>query len=232
MPQTEPALTIGSPVRSCIGRYARLAQGAHLLGQVLQDISNSQESEQLRRTILALLYLSREEGRLKVGGYCTQMAICFRYGSIYYEKVLNMLIRSSAICILDNRSLPKDTSMSMQAPDSPLLQPAFDIISLAVERESDACNTSPFLLHLTYKVASIYLKGGEGMELRMPRIAQLKNALQLFNSRWLAAGKTNQPTPTFLSMLILCQRYLPITARQARSHADAGENLIDVWGHE
>lgn len=79
--------------------------------------------------------------------------------------------------------------MSMQAADSPLLLAAFNIILLAVERESDACNISPFLLHLTYKVASIYLKVGGEMDLRMSRVAQLKNALQLFNSRWLAAGK-------------------------------------------
>ena len=62
-----------------LGRYARFAQAAHLLSQVLhQVVDATYDTAQLRRTIFSLVQLSRIESRLRKLEFCTQMAVCYR----------------------------------------------------------------------------------------------------------------------------------------------------------
>ncbi|KAM3566443.1 hypothetical protein ARSEF4850_000585 [Beauveria asiatica] len=76
----EAACTLGSANSLEMGRFARLAQAAHLLSLVIQDVAEgSPDSSQLRRTIFALVHVSRLEARVRRLELCTQMSTCFRY---------------------------------------------------------------------------------------------------------------------------------------------------------
>lgn len=75
----EDALTLGSANSLSMGRFARFAQAAHLLSQVLDRIADgSDDTEQLRRTIFALVNVSRIEAEMRQLEFCTQMAVCYR----------------------------------------------------------------------------------------------------------------------------------------------------------
>lgn len=88
----EDACTLGSANGLEIGRFARLAQAAHLLSLVIKDVAEgSSDSSQLRRTIFALVHVSRIEARLRKLELCTQMTTCFRYGRV--ESKRNLLLK-------------------------------------------------------------------------------------------------------------------------------------------
>jgi len=69
-----------------MGRFARFAQAAHLLGRVLRHTSDKatdidfheQEGIQLYRTLRALVGLSEAEAVERNIDFCTQAATCYR----------------------------------------------------------------------------------------------------------------------------------------------------------
>lgn len=61
-----------------MGRYARFAQAAHLLSQVLHQVAEEYtDTAQLRRTIFALVNVSMIEADMRQLEFCTQMAVCY-----------------------------------------------------------------------------------------------------------------------------------------------------------
>ncbi|EHK19645.1 uncharacterized protein TRIVIDRAFT_156681 [Trichoderma virens Gv29-8] len=61
-----------------LGLFARFAQAAHLLSQVLHHVSEqSNETAQLRRTIFALVNVSNIEASMRRLEYCSQTAVCY-----------------------------------------------------------------------------------------------------------------------------------------------------------
>lgn len=77
----EDAFIIGSSSGFHLGRFARFALVAYLLTQALQQAAATEPSSnaQLQRTIIALVNVAEEEGRVRRWGFCTQMAVCHRY---------------------------------------------------------------------------------------------------------------------------------------------------------
>lgn len=78
----EDAFTLGSANALNLGRFARFAQAAHLLGQVLHHVAQkSPESEtaQLRRTIFSLVNVSSLEAKFRQLEFCTQTSVCYWY---------------------------------------------------------------------------------------------------------------------------------------------------------
>ncbi|KAM0265176.1 hypothetical protein ACHAQJ_000329 [Trichoderma viride] len=76
----EDAYTLGTATALVLGRFARFAQAAHLLGQVLQHVAEgSPESEtaQLRRTIFSLVNVSAVEAHRRQLEFCVQTAVCY-----------------------------------------------------------------------------------------------------------------------------------------------------------
>ncbi|GFP57810.1 hypothetical protein TASIC1_0009014700 [Trichoderma asperellum] len=76
----EDAFTLSSANALNLGRFARFAQGAHLLGQVLRHVAEkSPESEtaQLRRTIFSLVNVSSLEAKFRQLEFCAQTSVCY-----------------------------------------------------------------------------------------------------------------------------------------------------------
>ncbi len=77
----EDAFTLSTANSYEMGLFARFAQAAHLLSQVLHQVAeHSRDTGQLRRTIYALVQVSRIEASVRQLEYCTQMAVCYWYG--------------------------------------------------------------------------------------------------------------------------------------------------------
>lgn len=73
-----------------MGSLARLAQGTYLLSKALQSLhststeesmSHNDETEQLRRTLLALVHAADREAIVRRLEFCAQSALAFRYVS-------------------------------------------------------------------------------------------------------------------------------------------------------
>lgn len=70
---------LGSAISLRLGRFARFAQAAHLLSQVLHQAGDTtSDTTQLRRTIFSLVQVSRIEADMRQLEFCTQMAVCYR----------------------------------------------------------------------------------------------------------------------------------------------------------
>ncbi|KAH8803516.1 hypothetical protein F5884DRAFT_837334 [Xylogone sp. PMI_703] len=85
IPRDYQAPTLSSPPTMESGRFARLSQGAYLLGRVFQNVFGTvadesfleEEACQLRRTLLALLRLSHAESSARSVEFCAQKGICY-----------------------------------------------------------------------------------------------------------------------------------------------------------
>ena len=134
-------------------------------------------------------------------GFCTQMAVCYWYGILLFGQYYYLANCSSAILLLENPSVhERDLNLGgymdltvneMSSSATAALQSALDIISYFAVDSWTCYRTSPFLSHFLYKAATIYLgsshvaPGGPAEH----KLQTLKQALQLVNGRWLAAGE-------------------------------------------
>ncbi|KAJ4153896.1 hypothetical protein LMH87_010362 [Akanthomyces muscarius] len=179
----EDACTLGSANGLEIGRFARLAQAAHLLSLVIKDVAEgSNDSSQLRRTIFALVHVSRIEARLRRLELCTQMATCF-----------------SGILLLDHPTSFQQVASPHYSShaDATLSTESSSVVEATIqmaERMKGAYDSikdimAPFVLHVNYKAASIYLQRAieEPDSEAAAYVAALKKSLQLFSQRWLVA---------------------------------------------
>ncbi|KAL7929823.1 N-terminal binuclear Zn cluster-containing/DNA binding domain-containing protein [Trichoderma chlorosporum] len=168
-----------------LGLFARFAQAAHLLSQVLHHVSEeSNETAQLRRTIFALVNVSNIEASMRRLEYCSQTAVCY-----------------AGILALDHSSSGKDLGESdtrLSNEGVVISQATLDMALTVVHGETEAiCDiASPFLVHLLYKMTSIHLRmahkspTNDGLE----KFQLLKNTLKIIGSRWFCAH-------TYLSLL-------------------------------
>ncbi|KAL6900372.1 hypothetical protein GGI43DRAFT_383849 [Trichoderma evansii] len=185
-PDPDHVYTLGTANSYHLGLFARFAQAAHLLSQVLRHISERQSSEtsQLRRTIFALVNVSNIEASMRRLEYCSQSAVCY-----------------SGIIALDDSfcdKLPQSAGGHLSAESALISQATLHMISIfKTEVAEEICDVaSPFLVHLVYKVASMHVRiahksptpaGLENLDL-------LKHALKVVGGRWHCAY-------TYLSLL-------------------------------
>ncbi|KAJ3496780.1 hypothetical protein NLG97_g2406 [Lecanicillium saksenae] len=179
------ACTLGSANTLEMGRFARLAQAAHLLSLVIKDVAEgSDDTAQLRRTIFALVHVSRIEAHMRKLELCTQMSTCF-----------------SAILLLDHPSSFQNECQRGHPDLSPESSSVLEATLKMAERITYAYDAikdiiSPFVLHVNYKAASVYLKQAveEPTSDAAHYVATLKKSLKLFSQRWSVAD-------TYLSLL-------------------------------
>ncbi|KAG8414556.1 hypothetical protein J3459_014268 [Metarhizium acridum] len=89
----EHAFTLGSAISLRLGRFARFAQAAHLLSQVLHQVADkSTDTTQLRRTIFSLVNVSRIEADMR---QLELLASCFLTTRRCYPKGINSMARVS-----------------------------------------------------------------------------------------------------------------------------------------
>ncbi|UKZ83798.1 hypothetical protein TrVFT333_011611 [Trichoderma virens FT-333] len=158
-----------------LGLFARFAQAAHLLSQVLHHVSEqSNETAQLRRTIFALVNVSNIEASMR---------------------------RLDGILALDYSSFDKDmgNSDTQLSVESATISQATIDMSLTIRKGEEArlCDiASPFLVHLIYKVASIHLRIAHKSPTKdsLEKFELLKETLKIVGKRWLCAL-------TYLSLL-------------------------------
>ncbi|KAH8804456.1 hypothetical protein F5884DRAFT_796079 [Xylogone sp. PMI_703] len=187
----EDALTLESSAGFHLGRFARFAQAACLLSQALHLAAEEpSENTQLQRTIFALVNVSEAEGNLSKWVFCTQLAVC--YSAILLLEIPMSPLESQSTSVFKNA----DSSISPEAASA--LKTVVDTVSyFLAEPEGQKCDrVSPLLLHYIYRAASIYLgiKRATPSESITGNLNVLKEALRLFNRRWLVAG-------TYLSLL-------------------------------
>lgn len=82
------AVNISAGFTLKMGIFSRVAQSTYLLSQALKSISSTasdqepttrvEDTEQLRRTLLALVHLADEEATVRRLEFCTPSSICFR----------------------------------------------------------------------------------------------------------------------------------------------------------
>ncbi|KAL7942897.1 N-terminal binuclear Zn cluster-containing/DNA binding domain-containing protein [Trichoderma barbatum] len=168
-----------------LGLFARFAQAAHLLSQVLHHVSEQlNETAQLRRTILALVNVSNIEASMRRLEYCSQTAVCY-----------------AGILALDSSSVGEDTRNSeakLSSESNTISQATLDMaLTLAHGDTEQLCDiASPFVVHLLYKVTSIYLRIAHKSPTAavLDKVELLKKTLEIVGSRWLCAF-------TYLSLL-------------------------------
>ncbi|KAL6788557.1 N-terminal binuclear Zn cluster-containing/DNA binding domain-containing protein [Trichoderma sp. SZMC 28012] len=170
-----------------LGLFARFAQAAHLLSQVLHHVAEeSNETTQLRRTIFALVNVSSIEASMRRLEYCSQSAVC--YAGIL---ALDYSSFSKGMCI-------SDSGQRLSSESAVISQATLDMALTLIHGDSDQlCDVaSPFLVHLIYKVASMHLRIAHKSQSRGDRekVEILRKSMKLVGSRWLC-------TSTYLSLL-------------------------------
>ncbi|KAG8416292.1 hypothetical protein J3458_006885 [Metarhizium acridum] len=179
----EHAFTLGSAISLRLGRFARFAQAAHLLSQVLHQVADkSTDTTQLRRTIFSLVNVSRIEADMRQLELCTQMAACY-----------------SGILLLDHPTLlPQGhqqygTSV-LSSETSSILQAALNMSlqfsDVFIARLCDFI--SPFLPYLMYKVSAVCMKRSLGQDsdsLDTKNAEAMRLSLKYLGRRWLATGE-------------------------------------------
>ncbi|KAL7808705.1 N-terminal binuclear Zn cluster-containing/DNA binding domain-containing protein [Trichoderma gracile] len=185
VPDSHHIYTLATANSYHLGLFARFAQAAHLLSKVLHQVSEpSNETAQLRRTIFALINVSKIEASMRRLEYCSQTSICY-----------------SGILLLDASSIDKDTDLSgtQLSPESAhISQVTLDMALSFVEGDAEeiCAIVSPFLIHLLYRVASLHLRIAHETPITAARekVELLKKAMRIVGSRWLCAS-------TYLSLL-------------------------------
>ncbi|UKZ54120.1 hypothetical protein TrVGV298_007926 [Trichoderma virens] len=178
----EDAYTLGSATALDLGRFARFAQAAHLIGQVLRHVaegSSESETAQLRRTIFSLVSVSKLEAHLRQLEFCSQTAVCY-----------------CGILLLDcSQSRNKDSADSSGTPLDQLStetnlisQTALQMSMYITQRAYTELfgRSSPFLLHMLYKVALIYLEASRSThgDTIADKLHIIKQALEILGRRW------------------------------------------------
>lgn len=188
---TERSYTLNSPASASMGRFARFAQAAHLLGRVLRHASDriadfhfhKQEGIQLYRTLRALVDLSEAEAIERNLDFCTQKATCY-----------------SAIIVLYNHgSIPREMRRSTQKDET--LMNVAEVVSLQairlckyfLRRYPDGLpirHISPFLHDFFYRsiIRLQEICRETGNEAFMEESKMIKNVLGTLATRWKAAG--------------------------------------------
>ncbi|KAK5992008.1 Transcription factor BOA15 [Cladobotryum mycophilum] len=180
----EDSFPLGSANILLMGRFARFAQGAHLLSQVLHHIAEqSSDTTQLRRTMLALVNLSNMEAHMRRLEFCTQTAVCY-----------------SGILLLEHPHVFRDDGIVEElSPEAALISEKFLEMAAHISQRSESeifDLVSPFLLHLVYKLASMHLRASHinHSSSDASKVDTLKQQLKILGGRWLAAH-------TYLSLL-------------------------------
>ncbi|KAH6608426.1 hypothetical protein Trco_001772 [Trichoderma cornu-damae] len=178
----QDAFTLGSANALALGRFARFAQAAHLLGQVLRHVAEgSPESEtaQLRRTIFSLVSVSNLEAHLRQVEFCSQTAVCYC---------------SQSKCE-DKTGKPTPSLDQLSAENNIISQAALQMSAYFAERaQSEICGrSSPFLVHPLYEVALVYVKASRSTpgNAIAEELQAIKHGIEMLGHRWrvaLAAG--------------------------------------------
>ncbi|TFB00150.1 hypothetical protein CCMA1212_008224 [Trichoderma ghanense] len=185
VPDSDHIYTLATANSYHLGLFARFAQAAHLLSQVLHHVSEqSNETAQLRRTIFALINVSKIEASMRRLEYCSQTAICY-----------------SGILLLDSSSMDKDADHAgtqFSTESAHISQVTLDMASSFVQGDAEeiCAIVSPFLVHLLYRVASIHVRIAHESPTTaaLEKVELLKKAIRFVGSRWLCAS-------TYLSLL-------------------------------
>ncbi|TQW00600.1 fungal specific transcription factor [Cordyceps javanica] len=179
----DDACTLGSVNTLEMGRFARLAQAAHLLSLVIKDVAEgSDDSAQLRRTIFALVHVSRIEARMRRLELCTQMSTCFSAILLLDYPTSFQGVASQGICSRADAPFSPESSS--------VLESTIEMAERIIAAHGALKNIiAPFVLHVNYKAASIYLQQAieEPNGDAASYVATLKKSLKLFSQRWLAA---------------------------------------------
>ncbi|KAK1240459.1 hypothetical protein MKX07_004487 [Trichoderma sp. CBMAI-0711] len=173
VPDSHHIYTLATANSYHLGLFARFAQAAHLLSKVLHQVAEqSNETAQLRRTIFALVNVSKIEASMRRG-----------------------------VLLLDASSMDKDTdhSATRLSPESAhISQVTLDMALSFVQGDAEeiCAIVSPFLIHLLYRVASIHLRIAHESPTTaaLEKVELLKKAMRIVGSRWLCAS-------TYLSLL-------------------------------
>lgn len=173
-----------------LGRFARQAHATHLLGKVFQYVSKPfidessqhEETQQLDRTLRALIVLCELESERTNLRYCNPVAIC-----------------SSALVVLHSQYMLPSTETLVGLQQHKDSWKALKDVSEKIARTSKSFLTmshqgleqvSPVVLHSTYKSAIMFIRmarESESDEL-INGLEVLKLALRSKNKRWQAAG--------------------------------------------
>ncbi|EGX93469.1 fungal specific transcription factor, putative [Cordyceps militaris CM01] len=215
----EDACTLGSANTLEMGRFARLAQAAHLLSLVIQDVAvGADDSTQLRRTIFALVHVSRLEARARRLELCSQMSTCF-----------------SAILLLDHPTSFHDATSEQHSshPDATLSPESASVLKSTIEmaerilgaHEAVKNIIAPFVLHVNYKAASVYLQRAveEPSGVEAGYVATLKKSLKLFSQRWLVADEVHTAGPCEIRVL-----NSPFEPAQSPPYVEASHRLAET----
>ncbi|KAL7942607.1 N-terminal binuclear Zn cluster-containing protein [Trichoderma barbatum] len=188
----EDSYTLGSASALDLGRFARFAQAAHLLGQVLRHVaegSTESETAQLRRTIFSLVSVSKLEAHLRQLEFCSQTAVCY----------CGILLLDSAQSKNKDRSDSSDTSLDQLSTESNLIsQTALQMSMYIAQRVYVDIHgrSSPFLLHMLYKVALVYMEASRSTpgDTIADKLYVIKHAMEILGRRW-------QIAQSYLSLL-------------------------------
>lgn len=197
----EDAYTLGSATALDLGRFARFAQAAHLLGQVLRHVAEgSPESEtaQLRRTIFSLVNVSRLEAHLRQMEFCSQTAVCYWYVQSRQLccDLMWSLTTSSGILLMDSsQAKDKDRSLDQLSTETDaILQSALQLSTHIITRRSFVeihNRSSPFLLHMLYRVALLYLEASRSTpgDTTADKLHLIKQGMEMMGRRWQIARR-------------------------------------------
>ncbi|CEJ82419.1 hypothetical protein VHEMI02485 [[Torrubiella] hemipterigena] len=178
----ETVFTLGSAISMQLGRFARFAQAAHLLSQVLQQAAdNSSDTRQIKKTIFSLVTICRIESEMRQLELCTQMALCYS-GILVLDDPTFTLYETDQVC---NEGLSSEATLILQSALKMTLAFADNVFT------KSCCLISPFLPFLIYRVALMCLKSNVNDQMASPRDRpngeKMKLALQYLRHRWLAA---------------------------------------------
>ncbi|KAL7932984.1 N-terminal binuclear Zn cluster-containing protein [Trichoderma chlorosporum] len=180
--QPEDFCTLGSTNTLDLGRFARFAQAAHLISQVLRHVaegSSESETAQLRRTIFSLVNISKLEAHLRRLEFCAQTCVC--YSGILLLEASQAKNKRSA----DSLGTPLN---QLSTESSLISQTALQLSVYVTQRAYTELHAraSPFLLHMLYQVALLNLEasrfnpGGTIAD----KLNIIKQAIEVVGRRW------------------------------------------------
>ncbi|KAK6444688.1 hypothetical protein FP744_10000936 [Trichoderma asperellum] len=175
-PDPDHVYTLATANSYHLGLFARFAQAAHLLSQVLRHVSekHSSETSQLRRTIFALVQVSNIEASMRRLEYCSQSAVCYS----------GIIALDDSFC--DKR--PPGSGAYLSKESSLISQATLHMVSIfKTDVAEEVCDVaSPFLVHLVYKVALMHLRIAHESPTAaaLEEVQLLKHTLKVVGGRW------------------------------------------------
>ncbi|OPB47156.1 Zn2Cys6 transcriptional regulator [Trichoderma guizhouense] len=178
----EDAYTLGSATALDLGRFARFAQAAHLIGQVLRHVGegySESETAQLRRTIFSLVSVSKLEAHLRQLEFCAQTAVCY----------CGILLLDCSQSRNKGRADTSGISLDQLSTESNLIsQTALQMSMYIAQQPFKKIHdfASPFLLHMLYKVALIYLRASKSTpsDTIADKLHVIKHGMEILGRRW------------------------------------------------